>query len=782
MVTVFTQERLKRIALVAPFLTLTFLFREVLFGGRMFYDGDTARVLYHYLDYLSKGSGLINNYILSGFPPPVSIVAGWFYPVYKIMFVFFDSFDTYRFLIIINILLAYIFTYFYSKKVGFAPLISAIISTIFIFSGQMIAWMTTLTNTNYYFILPAVLYFSEFVRQKQRRFLFLALTGLFLGTSWLSGHSQFVLYIHAFLGTYYLYWAFMEGNLKSYREQILNVLAVYGVSLVVGYLQIKAILDFQDVTARTGGLSLHDFLLGSYLPQDIIHYLLPFFKNPIIPIGSPNLYIGTLPFILLVLAFFTFKKIKDRHFYLYLGTFFFCLVASIRYSPVGFLIHELPFFDSLRVGTRIMFIGNFAAAVIVGFVLKYITENREEASALLSAYLNVIKKIFLYVLAPVIIVGSITKVFFAGRILTILHNYFLNNLYKDTAGLPREHYLNLINQYLNDSLDSIFILNWDILIFIIFAALAFYLLRRINSFNVKTFLALSMVIVSLNFAFAYAHRFETISRAELTSLSQTADFIRNNDDQGQFRIFTPFTGITIYNNLKVACANNDVSEELLLQKELLTPSINMQFGIDSIDGYDPYMPLTVAEMIGYLGSEHTTANYSLAWENIPMEDRVQKLISRKDILKSMNVKYVISSYDIEDRDFKKVFSEEVGECKTPVSIYELAGYWPRNFVTADLSILSDEDTFQKTMDKLEKRDKGIVMMRDAITSQSYGYDSINFEVDLARDSLLFVGNAWLPGWRAYVNGKEVEVLKANYIYMAIPLSKGAHHVELKYDR
>ena len=85
------------------------------------------------------------------------------------------------------------------------------------------------------------------------------------------------------------------------------------------------------------------------------------------------------------------------------------------------------------------------------------------------------------------------------------------------------------------------------------------------------------------------------------------------------------------------------------------------------------------------------------------------------------------------------------------------------------------------MDKLENRPGGeISVVDDAIVSQSYGYDSINFDVNLLSNGLLFIGNTWLPGWHAYVDGVETEILKVNYIYMALPLSKGEHQVELRY--
>ncbi len=38
-----------------------------------------------------------------------------------------------------------------------------------------------------------------------------------------------------------------------------------------------------------------------------------------------------------------------------------------------------------------------------------------------------------------------------------------------------------------------------------------------------------------------------------------------------------------------------------------------------------------------------------------------------------------------------------------------------------------------------------------------------------------------PGWKAYVNGKEVSILTGHYIFRVLPLPKGNHGVLLKFD-
>jgi len=37
------------------------------------------------------------------------------------------------------------------------------------------------------------------------------------------------------------------------------------------------------------------------------------------------------------------------------------------------------------------------------------------------------------------------------------------------------------------------------------------------------------------------------------------------------------------------------------------------------------------------------------------------------------------------------------------------------------------------------------------------------------------------GWSAYVDGVKCQVVQANVMYMALPLSPGTHHIILKYE-
>src|SRR3989344_5403159 len=83
-----------------PIATLAFIFREVIFEGKIFLFND---VLLNYIPYFfseSKSSTLIHQSLLAGFPVFVTVSASWFDPVRQFLFHFFDAIDTYRIMVL----------------------------------------------------------------------------------------------------------------------------------------------------------------------------------------------------------------------------------------------------------------------------------------------------------------------------------------------------------------------------------------------------------------------------------------------------------------------------------------------------------------------------------------------------------------------------------------------------------------------------------------------------------------------------------------------------------
>jgi uncharacterized membrane protein YfhO len=71
---------------------------------------------------------------------------------------------------------------------------------------------------------------------------------------------------------------------------------------------------------------------------------------------------------------------------------------------------------------------------------------------------------------------------------------------------------------------------------------------------------------------------------------------------------------------------------------------------------------------------------------------------------------------------------------------------------------------------------------DAIRLVSYKPDHLTYEYTAGQDVFAVFSEIWYDkGWNAYVDGKQVPLVRANYILRAAALPGGNHKVELKFE-
>ncbi len=58
---------------------------------------------------------------------------------------------------------------------------------------------------------------------------------------------------------------------------------------------------------------------------------------------------------------------------------------------------------------------------------------------------------------------------------------------------------------------------------------------------------------------------------------------------------------------------------------------------------------------------------------------------------------------------------------------------------------------------------------------------IVLEAEAAADGILVLSEVYYPGWRAYVDGRETRIYRADHALRALPLQAGSHRVELVYN-
>jgi uncharacterized membrane protein YfhO len=57
---------------------------------------------------------------------------------------------------------------------------------------------------------------------------------------------------------------------------------------------------------------------------------------------------------------------------------------------------------------------------------------------------------------------------------------------------------------------------------------------------------------------------------------------------------------------------------------------------------------------------------------------------------------------------------------------------------------------------------------------------VTLRVHAAADGYLLLADAWYPGWRASVDGREAPILRADLVFRAVFLAAGDHVVQFNY--
>ena len=789
-----------------PIATFVFIFREAVFDGRIFLFVD---VLTNYLPYFfseSKSSTLIQQSMFAGFPTLVSIGAAWFDPVRQLFFYFFDAVDAYRIMVLLYFLIAYVGTYFFARRIGMRHEAAILAGIIYIFAGQVMLWSQAISIVVYYALLPVALLLIDYQIRAQttiKKSLFSVSIGILLGFGWLAGHVQFLVYVYLMVGAYWLYLSLsVHLHIKTFAQETVWFGVVLLLSAAVGFPQIWAVLNFLPVTVRSF-LPLSSVFAYSYYPHHLIQYLIPSFSIPYLPLPRAfHNYIGIIPFIIALFGLFHYKRFRQvPNLTFFAGVFLFCLLASIQYSPIAALMHYLPVFHELRETVRIMFIGDLALALCIGLIVQHLWKERAAGLHESARFYLILKRLFIWLFVPTVVLFTVIKLFFIARLERVVDTYFLTNMYPNTVGkLPLEHYISLIHTWLEQVVTQFSLLNPDILSIAVFGILGYVLLHSLERQKSSVFWATLLCTVSLNFAIVYAGYIHGISKQELLAEPSTATFIKNQEasSTAPFRIASPLSGIPFYTEA-VRCRFPNIGDwnmneqSFLLHKELMDPNIFLYYGLDSLDGFDSYSTAKMANLTSYLGSSYVSLSdqYSVGAEQNTLDDKMAQLLARRNVYSAFNVKYLITLVPLNYPGLKEVYTTSAGTCKSNVYVYSLSNQWPRYFLTNTVIEVNRDAPFLTWMDAINKASRPTVILQEKSLIRRSGIsltpvaprltsDSMLFTTNNNEDAYLFIGNAWLPGYSASIDGTETSILEVNYTMMAIFVPAGIHNIELRY--
>jgi hypothetical protein len=67
------------------------------------------------------------------------------------------------------------------------------------------------------------------------------------------------------------------------------------------------------------------------------------------------------------------------------------------------------------------------------------------------------------------------------------------------------------------------------------------------------------------------------------------------------------------------------------------------------------------------------------------------------------------------------------------------------------------------------------------TITSYATGAIGIDASTPRDGYLLLSEIYYPGWKAYVDGTESKIFRADWNLRAIPVKGGSHRIEVRFE-
>ncbi len=350
---------------------------------------DTVRQMYPWktlaVTSLKQGKlPLWNPYNFSGTPLLANFQNAALYPP-GILYLLIGQIDAWTILIILQPLLAALFTYLYARKLGMKPHGSALSAISYGFSGFMAVWLEYNTVGHVILWLPCILLSIEHLREKPRA-LWLALLAAAHAFALLAGHPQ----VYAYTLLFSLVYACMRIE-KRMRVYIAGF-TVLGVG--AAGIQILPGIELIMHAARSPHESANLFTKILISPWQMLSLPFPnFFGNPATRTYWPaDTFVGKVTTIGLIPLFFSLSAFRRKDG---ITRWFIAATAVtlllITDNPLSRMLYRIPIpLVTSSSPTLMAFLFSFSLAMVCGLGLDYWMSDKHSVRKLIRRTVEVI--------------------------------------------------------------------------------------------------------------------------------------------------------------------------------------------------------------------------------------------------------------------------------------------------------------------------------------------------------------------------------------------------------
>ncbi|MCB2205485.1 YfhO family protein [bacterium] len=795
-------------------LLLIIFFHEAFFEGKVFAVPDNIASIVQEQGYLEKAkengiNAFWNPYVFAGMPTwgssspghgmylhtfldplkPMLILQayGWVQSIVNILplpSMFWDLF---------NFFLLGLFTYMLGVRRKFEPWVAFLAAVSVVFTLYSLNWVMAGHNTKItvFAWLPAILLLVDMLFEK-RSILRVALLIVTLHFTFNSGHVQMVVYSLMAVAFYVMYKWYAGAKFKDVALVSVITLGAAAFAFLMLSGPYFATWEYKDFSIRGagsggsghgapgGGLDYDYATKWSFSPLEVLTFFVPSFVG----FGTPT-YWGSMPFtespiyLGVVISFFALLGIllrpKDRFVHLWIALGVFALLVSFGRNfglIYDLLFNNLPFFNSFRIPSMILFLEGLCMSMLAGVglteIVRIVRERRKGDEGAAQT-----KRLTKVIWVPVAVAGALVLLLMAseGGFETMIAEGMqqnhpqmysalqqveqaaqagqLSQLNPEAQGLTRD---NIFSMALNDALLA--------LLFMALAAGALYAFVRGKMALMGLQAALLLLLIIDWWIVDYKPMNMVPLRQQEQSLARTdvVDFLQQ--DTTVFRILP-------------ARNHND-------------NNWYVGFGIQSVAGYHP------AKLKLYDDIRNTMYN-EFTFQNGQHLDAVNWAM-----LSMLNTKYLIvpngQEWQPRSRWLKPVFT---GQQET---VYQNLFDLDRAFFVGRYEVIPDDAKMLEKVSTLpgympdkvaylsEEPPAGFKEVPDSVLASAsvkmvdFGINGFAYDVSTPETAILKISEVYYPsGWTATIDGKPVDILRTDYALRAVVVPAGEHRVEMHFE-
>ena len=693
--------------------------------------------------------GLWNRHFAQGFPELASFQTGVFYPPHWVLLVL-PFFVSIRVLFVFHFLVAGLGSYKLLRRWYYSRDLAIVGALLFSLGGIMVSLTNLLNHFQSAVWLPWLFLSWERLLVSQRWRSFVVFT-LIAATQFLAGSPEI-----AALSMVLLFIKSMSVSKAESKASLCRIIGflIAGNMLMLSLTMVQLLPTVELILQSRRGHSVpaSESFMWSLEPMSLFNLFLPdsevdrsigigivYFFGRKVPLFL-TIYLGLISLYGIALWAY-YSPRREKLILSFLALISLALAMGNNALLYPFLFYYLPFLSAIRFPEKFFFAVNALLILMTMSGLRsFLTDDSKR------------------IRVAIVILGAICLIWTGLYTYLNFHSDILSELIAASYGgvaLPKG----------TSHLTVGVLTNLQRQVFLSFGILSLLVLTKTGNIGRSLFSVLIIALVGVDLTWAHRTYLFPLSPTKLLASPSIIDPVQTQ----KTRLFYYPSGNDLHPAYFTVRGQPTFEQAVALSFQNYLPNVGTLSGIDYFQEIDALGRRGYSEFL-------RVAN------GLPLERQIK-------LLGTFNVKYLVSFHDLPEKNIRLVhrFPQYFSW------LYELNSVVPRAYLVNKYSVETDAFSVLRRLSDsgLDPLHEVVLNTKISLTPspafsgnveiQRYENSAVTIATAANSESLLVLTDSFYPGWKAYVDGIDTAILRANHFYRAVRIPRGEHEVVFRYE-